>query len=311
MISSVVICTKNRQNEILKCIDSIVMQSVKPEEVIIIDASNNLGIEKIIADKLIKDKDIEYKYLHTKSGLTYQRNRGVEIASGEIIMFLDDDVILENDYIKEIIRVFENDSEKKIGGIGGNITNTHLSKIRFERLIKKLFFLSDNGDGFFKHSGSPTRPFRQKENLEVECLPGCMMSYRSDVFKNFSFDENMKMYCYMEDCDFSYRVSRKFKNYYVASAKAIHNSSSPKTKKEFAEKTRYLIVSHHYLFMKNFPKNYKNRLCHYISLLGFIVLYIRLRNWWRLKGAMEAIKILFLRKCPKEFERYYFSFTVK
>jgi len=118
---SAVICTKNRVQELMRCLKSLIAQSFPPDEVIIVDASDTEDAYLKIKEEFPKDS--RFKYLHTKPALTYQRNVGVGNSSGDIIFFFDDDTVLDKDFIKEITKVFESDPEEKIGGVMGNNVN--------------------------------------------------------------------------------------------------------------------------------------------------------------------------------------------
>jgi len=118
---SVVICTKNRVQELMRRLKSLIAQSFPPDEVIIVDASDTEDAYLKIKEEFPKDS--RFKYLHTKPALTYQRNVGVGNSSGDIIFFFDDDTVLDKDFIKEITKVFESDPAEKIGGVMGNNVN--------------------------------------------------------------------------------------------------------------------------------------------------------------------------------------------
>ena len=57
------------------------------------------------------------------SNLGKDRNRAVNLTHDDIILFLDDDTILGEDYVKRVVGVFENDKERRIEGVTGNIVN--------------------------------------------------------------------------------------------------------------------------------------------------------------------------------------------
>ena len=87
---SAIICTKDRCNEVLLCVNSILTQTIQPEEIVIIDSSENEILEIRLKD-LLKDKPIELSYLNFDANLTKARNMGIEISKNKIITFLDDD----------------------------------------------------------------------------------------------------------------------------------------------------------------------------------------------------------------------------
>ena len=97
--TSVIIPTYNRPEDLKNCIRSILNQSVKPDEVIVIDDGN---LPEFPLLKECKDTGIHCIF-HKKNipGLTASRNAGVKLSTGDIIFFLDDDVELLSGYIKK------------------------------------------------------------------------------------------------------------------------------------------------------------------------------------------------------------------
>ena len=111
--SSLIIPTYNRPKELSDCMDSVLKQTVLPDEVIIID-DGNLG--EIPYEKACQNKGIHTIYYKKDTpGLTKSRNKGVELSSGDIILFLDDDVILFPDYIEQILAGYDENTS----GVGG------------------------------------------------------------------------------------------------------------------------------------------------------------------------------------------------
>lgn len=219
---SVIIPTKTRANDLANCLDSVFAQSRRPMEVIVVDGGLP-GNRQIFEDRYSQIKYLEY---HLSSGLTDSKNFGVNNSKGDILLFLDDDIVLEKDFIEKILEIFDEKGINETGGVAGNIINQ--SSIKEKGLyyfIKKLFLLPMYGNGKFRWSGSPTFVYGSDRVMQVDFLPGGVTAYKRAVFCDFLFDDNLKGYCYGEDADFSYRESRKYKNYYTPYAKAIHNTS--------------------------------------------------------------------------------------
>ncbi|ATA18624.1 glycosyltransferase involved in cell wall biosynthesis [Gibbsiella quercinecans] len=86
---SVVIPTFNRASIILKTVNSVLAQSYKNIEVLVVDDGSLDGTEKVIAN--IKDSRLKFIPLVENSGGTKPRNIGIEQSRGEYIAFLDSD----------------------------------------------------------------------------------------------------------------------------------------------------------------------------------------------------------------------------
>lgn len=249
---TVVICTKDRREDLAQALLSVGKQTRIPDEVIIVDASSNKDIENDLSKTFFS---FDIKYFYTKEGLTKQRNIGVKNSFGDIIVFLDDDIVLDSQYIFFIEKIFIEDKNREIGGAMGKIINLNKDSFKYKlnKFYSKIFFLSSLGDGRLKVSGLPAHPFDLKKSgsLEVEALTGAQMSYRREVFKDYKFDEYFSSYSYLEDVDFSHRIFRGgYKLVYQPQAMIEHKVS--KTGRiSIKKKQKMFVVNHFYIFKKN------------------------------------------------------------
>ncbi len=291
MKSSVIIPTKDRKNELLKAIQSIDGQSLKPDELVIVDASTDKAFER---EWLANFCSLNINYIHTEPGLTRQKNVGIRASSGEVVFFFDDDVVLEPNYISNILKVFENDERGEIGAVMGRLTEPlQGQKSKARRLIRKaickLFLLTAVGDGGFRLSGFPTHPHHMNKPRYLECLCGGCTAFRRAVFSNLDFDENLAHYSYMEDCDIAKRlVDCGYKIYYEPSARLVHEHSS------FSRLTTYqtyrmLVVNHYYLFQKNWRQTPLRKVAFWWSIVGLVFAELYSPLGKRMKGVMAGI----------------------
>ena len=298
---SIIICTKDRPIDLMICLRSILTQSVKPEEIIIIDSGNSE--EKINQlREFIRENDI-IKHYAAKVGLTRARNIGFEKSRGEIIIFLDDDVILDYDYVYHILKIF--DDYENVGLVTGNMLQSDMATRTFPRLINNsfikeirnlflfLFLLSRIGNGYFLPSGFPRYMTGDEKIKMIECVPGANMAFRRNVLDEFRFDEHFKGYSFMEDCDISYRVSRKYKVMFTPFAELIHKVSIVSRDSD-SYRAKMLVENHFYLFRKNFPQTIQHISAFWISIIGlFLMATLRLSsNEYRgyFCGCIEILK---------------------
>lgn len=102
---SIIIPLYNKEKFIKSTIQSIMRQKYKNFEVIIIDDCCTDSSCSIVLDlqKLYCDREILVYKNETNMGVSYSRNRGIEVASGDYLMFLDaDDEISEIDFLNNI-----------------------------------------------------------------------------------------------------------------------------------------------------------------------------------------------------------------
>jgi len=116
MKTSVIISTytKERYKDVLRCIESVRHQSLKPYEILLI-----LDPVKSLVEyyKNIVPKDVRV-VVSDGFGLSKARNKGVFEAKGDIIAFIDDDAWADDLWLEKIV---ENYSDEGVYGVGGKI----------------------------------------------------------------------------------------------------------------------------------------------------------------------------------------------
>lgn len=112
--TSIIILTKNRALLLERNLSSLTKQTIKPDEVIIIDNDSNDQTPNII--KKYK-KFLPIKVFRTKtSGYPRLYNLGIEKTRGELICFLDDDCFVKNDWLEKIIKSYRKNPDCVIQG---------------------------------------------------------------------------------------------------------------------------------------------------------------------------------------------------
>jgi len=119
---SAVIPTRNRPIDIREAVASLLEQSRCPDELLVIDQSDDLSTQNAVEAMMVDEEDIELVYVYdpTISGLVEAREVSVQHATGDVICFLEDDVVLDNGYIASMEGVFKDYSE--ILGVCGVVT---------------------------------------------------------------------------------------------------------------------------------------------------------------------------------------------
>ena len=297
---SVIICTKNRLNDFKETVTSLVKQNRLPDEIVVVDSSDNENIREYLGSIEVP---CEYRYFHSAPGLTYQRNIGVKKSNGDLIFFFDDDVELDSNYIGLVEKVFKEDASHFIGAVGGRISASQdVGKMTFVSWVKRKFFntlrfvflQSDFGNGMFRYSGMPTHPHLLRDNRYIECLSGCCMAFRREVFRSVIFDESLTGYGLMEDADISKQVlDSGCKIYYESSAMLNHKVSSQDRLKigQLAEMT---VLNYAYLFQKHWPRQLLRKFAFYWALLGLFLLYGHSSLGRR--GVINGLKHVFLQQ---------------
>lgn len=116
---SIVIPTKNRAELLRKALESIEKQSADQNifEVIIVDNGSTDDTKAVAREYKRKIKNCRYFY-DARPGLHVGRNKGLLESRGELVGYLDDDVILFPNWINTVIAGFE---DKEVMHVGGSV----------------------------------------------------------------------------------------------------------------------------------------------------------------------------------------------
>lgn len=241
---TLIICTYMRPKAILTLLKSVKIQSLYPNEILIIDGSINN--ETLVIFQNTKFKNLQYfKVPESKRGLTKQRNYGIEKVSksSEIICFLDDDVILESTYFEQLILTYTKHPDAI--AVGGYITNEVIwfkektpklknyfyydgwmrkESLRFK--FRAIFGLQPTTKpGFlpaFAHARSTSYLPPTDKIYLVEFFMGGVSSYKRVLFDTIKFSNYFVGYGLYEDLEFCLRAARLGKLYVNTSAKLEH-----------------------------------------------------------------------------------------
>ena len=115
---SVIITTYNRPLLLQRACESVFNQSRIPEEVVIVDNGSAIPVEANLEYLNNREPDIKVHRFDIAQGVCKARNQGAKIASGDILMFLDDDDTWEVSKISDQLSVFKSDLD--IFGVGNS-----------------------------------------------------------------------------------------------------------------------------------------------------------------------------------------------
>ena len=277
---SVIIPTKERKSLLMACIASLMRQNRPPDQLIIVDQSK-LSAEDVILQCITSSVAKKlYVWDPILTGLTAARNLGVKMATGNVLLFLDDDVLLDQNYTRSILSIYEKDMSLCIGGVGGLVTN-----FKFTSDLGKLSRFSLTGPwssehNFWYHKGGSL--------LETRFLSGCNMSYRKEVFESLMFDERLSGICMGEDLMFSYEVSKTYRLIMTPDAKLKH-LVTPISRSRERDLRAMSVISNHYFYEQYVEKTLRNYLSYLLLVVGMAGVSILSLNKERLAGTLEGL----------------------
>lgn len=232
---SVIIPTKDRPADLARTVASLLGQTVAPAELIIVDQSRGgesrsriralpgtspgtapnpsalrgelgtPGLPRTPREWLVAAAGaVTLKYLHCPElpGLAAARNRGMEHAQAEIWLFLDDDVVLEPDFLAALLAAHQ--AHPEATGIAGIVTNY----ARPGRLFRAWRGLFAHGPFHDPRQAIYWNADRLRGALprRVRRLGGGLMSFRAAALHGLRFDEQLAGVSDGEDVDFCARL---------------------------------------------------------------------------------------------------------
>lgn len=119
---TIAIPTYNRARVLTQTLEGLTTQDYPREllEILIIDNNSPDNTREIVASFSIASH-VPRHILETQQGANFARNRALAEARGEIIVYGDDDILLQPDWLRELMQPFVTDTAKKIGAVAGEV----------------------------------------------------------------------------------------------------------------------------------------------------------------------------------------------
>jgi glycosyltransferase involved in cell wall biosynthesis len=212
--TSVIIPTKNRADDLRRALDSLLIQTRRPDEIVIVDQSSIPVLQST-------EFPIPLVYIYAPyiSGAAVARNVAMDQATGDIWLYLDDDVILEPNYVEEIVASYS----PEVSGVSGIITNYSIPPVS-RRLFETVFVrgpFHDDRQPVYWHANDLR--FRGPQRVRQF---GCgVMSFRASVVRDLRFDTKLTGCSLAEDIDFCARLSRDAVLLIAPKARLFHKRS--------------------------------------------------------------------------------------
>lgn len=287
MKASVVICTYGRPEVVKNLLLELNNQRYKDFEVLVVCQGDERDLE-IIKDSLKTSYPVRY-YYEKKPNLPYARNVGIKQASGEVIIFLDDDTKPSDALIEAHIA---NYSSPAIGIIGGRT----VGKVYEENIPDSKIGTVRRWDGF-AHTG-----FHKDVRREVMHVRGINMSVRREIALEIGgFDERFEGTAEYEDMDFCLRVLRKGYKIIFDPTAVVEHFALPIggcRARSREEQIYWSYRCHSLVFLKNF-----NKLFYPILIVEYIIRIVMRSLRWRnpkiiisgFKGIRDGLRAYFTK----------------
>lgn len=224
---TVAICTHNRAKDTGEAIESVLHQSFAKEEIEIIVIDNRSTDQTTeVVNGLRRRFGSRIRYIYeNKLGLSVARNRAIQEANGKYILFLDDDALASQDWVHEIVDVFE--SDPAIGCVGGRIDPIwEVEEPNWIPEEHRSVFTILNYSNEVQEMPAPFIPY------------GANVAFRRDVFNEIKpFREDLgrvgSNLLSSEESELIARLRERYKVYYTPYAQVQHKIAKERTTKSW------------------------------------------------------------------------------
>lgn len=201
---SMLMPTLNRRELMYAAVKSILAQTYKDFEIIIVDQSD-------CSNETISDLDQRIKYYHIdEKGLSHARNVGLSYVTGDIVGLMDDDAYYTEHVLESIAKKFQNSD---IGFVSGVVMDPIDDKITLP--------------------GMDNRPKEINSLNILKCCISPSMFLRANLVKKLGFDEDLGIGCFWgsaEETDIALQyLYNDMKGYFEPSIIVRHKGDDPKT----------------------------------------------------------------------------------
>lgn len=276
---SIIILNWNGANDTIECINSLKNIYYDNYNIIVVDNGSEevdylLLQQKTPATKIIRSGK--------NSGFTGGNNIGIRYAlesKTDYLLLLNNDTIVEPDFIQPLLRVFV--EEKKVGIVAPQI-NYYDDPQKVWTAGGTISYIRSSG---FAYSDK-TEDRISKNVKEVTFVSGCCMLIKTEAIeKSGLFDDNF--FLYGEDVDLCYRTLKSGFRIFVAPKAKIYHKVSSSTSKALKTLPLYYVTRNRlYLSKKHFNKAFL------LTFLYLVVTMFLKSIVWLLQGKVKNVRAI-------------------
>lgn len=213
---SVIVLVWNGRQYLEACLNSVFAQTYPDFEVIVVDNASSDGSAEYVATHFKKAKLIRNG---RNSGFSGGMNIGTNVSSGAVVIWLNQDTIVQTDWLQNLVAVFE---QKDVGVAGCKIFETD------GKTLNHAGGALDVSAGESYHLGAGEPDLGQYEQpADVAYVTGAAMAVRREVLEQVGLLDERFFPGYYEDADYCLRVQNAgYKVRYVPQAIIRHHVSA-------------------------------------------------------------------------------------
>lgn len=117
MMLSVILCTYNRERYLYNVLHSLAAGTCRDYEIVLVNNNSTDGTEAECRRFQADHPDVAFRYcIESQQGLSYARNRGIRESQGEVLVYVDDDALVNPEYLQTYADFFRQHPEAMAAG---------------------------------------------------------------------------------------------------------------------------------------------------------------------------------------------------
>jgi len=243
---SAIIATVGRPEQLKVCLEGLAKQTVPISEVIVVHCGGDSETKYLAKDPRWAQAGMTVRYFHyDERNCARQRNFAIQQAAHENLLLIDDDIEVEPEWSEELFKNIWANTD--VAATMGNLVNQPMPSPTFLwRLYRLLLHGRQKGLAHGRIVGAALPngfPVDACEPIPSEWIGGGASAMRRSAFNSVGgFAAFFTGSSPGEDLDLGYRLSRRWKVYYVPTARCIHHQASSGREK---------VDQHQYLSMRS------------------------------------------------------------
>lgn len=201
MKASVIIATYNRAPILRRCLECLHLQTSSDFEILIVDDGGSDETAKVVSDFSTR---LDLRYLRQKNqGQGKARNLGVQMAKNEIVVFINDDILVDADFIHQHLTWHRIHSDAKFAVLGFIDWHPELQPTPFMRWLT-------NGSSVLGRFGGQQFAFEKlanKDRADYNFFYTSNLSLKKSLLDREKFSPAFDLYGW-EDIELGYRLEK-------------------------------------------------------------------------------------------------------
>jgi len=236
LTASVVVVTAGRRQCLPNCIASLRRQTYRPLELVVVVGPSKDGTHDY-ASSLTDAKVTQVDRLN----VSFARNAGVALASGDIIAFIDDDATATPTWLEELVQIYEAEGPT-CGGVAGVIIDENGPGRPVQAMNTTVNDLGEVTTCRLAHSG-----FNDPDGKQFIYFTGCNMSMRREaILAAGGFDEDFRFH--YEDAGLAVAIIKAGYRLFHHPRALVHHFCAPSHNRRSRFDPNYFSLARHQLY---------------------------------------------------------------